>query len=111
MARARNQILLRLWGIQAAAISFQTAQAHCLAARQPLTPTGVNQHWSLDFFHDQTSDGRASCTLAAIERSRPCPSDVRKIGGSPLAPLLDHRPTHGCGPIRIVLAEVIFPRI
>jgi putative transposase len=34
---------------------------------KPQTPTGPNQHWSMDFVHDQMADGRAFRILAVID--------------------------------------------
>ncbi|GAA4340438.1 hypothetical protein GCM10023165_20380 [Variovorax defluvii] len=35
---------------------------------KPQTPTGPNQHWSMDFVHDQMADGRAFRILTVIDQ-------------------------------------------
>jgi hypothetical protein len=48
----------------------QAAQAHCAAAGKVTPATGPNQHWSVDFVHDQMHDRRKFRILTSTTRTR-----------------------------------------
>ncbi len=59
--------LYRLEGLQLR-MKVKRRKRIALMRGKPQKPTGVNQHWSMDFVHDQMQDGRAFRILTVIDQ-------------------------------------------
>ena len=59
--------LYKLEGLQLR-MKFKRRKRIALLRGKPQTPTGPNQHWSMDFVHDQMLDGRAFRILTVIDQ-------------------------------------------
>jgi len=60
--------LRRLYGEERLQVRRRGGRKRALGTRAPLTlPQGPNQRWSLDFLHDQLSDGRRFRILAVVD--------------------------------------------
>src|SRR5215475_12988183 len=60
--------LRRLYAEERLQVRRRGGRKRALGTRAPLTlPQGPNQRWSLDFVHDQLTDGRRLCILAIVD--------------------------------------------
>jgi len=60
--------LRRIYGEERLQVRRRGGRKRALGTRAPLTvPQGPNQRWSLDFLHDQLSDGRRFRILAVVD--------------------------------------------
>lgn len=59
--------LYRLEGLQLR-MNVKRRKRIALLRGKPQTPTGPNQHWSMDFVHDQMADGRAFRIFTVIDQ-------------------------------------------
>ena len=60
--------LRRLYAEERLQVRRRGGRRRALGTRAPLAlPQGANQRWSLDFLHDQLSDGRRFCILAIVD--------------------------------------------
>jgi putative transposase len=82
--------LRRLYAEERLQVRRRGGRKRALGARAPLTlPQGPNQRWSLDFLHDQLSDGRRFRILAIVDDfTRECPALVAdtSLSGLRIAP-------------------------
>ncbi|MBG6166881.1 transposase InsO family protein [Labrenzia sp. EL_195] len=80
--------------------------------RQPMTvPTKINMRWSMDFLHDQLSNGRRIRVLNVIDDySRQCLASIvdTSISGVRVARELDRLITWHGRPLSIVCDNVLY---
>lgn len=67
VGKTRVYRLYRLEGLQLR-MKVKRRKRIALLRGKPQKPTGPNQHWSMDFVHDQTHDGRAFRILTVIDQ-------------------------------------------
>lgn len=67
VGKTRVYRLYRLEGLQLR-MKVRRRKRIALLRGKPQIPTGPNQHWSMDFVHDQMADGRAFRILTVIDQ-------------------------------------------
>src|SRR5437764_2672076 len=66
--QVNHKKLRRLYAEERLQVRRRGGRKRALGTRAPLAlPQGANQRWSLDFLHDQLSDGRRFCILAIVD--------------------------------------------
>lgn len=89
VGKTRVYRLNRLEGLQLR-MKVRRRKRIALLRGKPQIPTGPNQHWSMDFVHDQMADGRAFRILTVIDqwsRESVClEANFRQSGGASRRP-------------------------
>jgi len=97
--------LYRLEGLQLR-MKVKRRKRIALLRGKPQPATGPNQHWSMDFVHDQTQDGRAFRMLTVIDqwsRESVCLEANFRLSGRCVAQALDEVARHRGWPIAITV--------
>jgi putative transposase len=96
VGKTRVYRLYRLEGLQLR-MKVKRRKRIALLRGKPQKPTGPNQHWSMDFVHDQTHDGRAFRILTVIDqwsRESVCLQANFRLSGRCVAQVLDEVARH-----------------
>jgi putative transposase len=91
VGKKRVYRLYRLEGLQLR-MKVKRRKRIALLRGKPQPPTGANQHWSMDFVHDQMLDGRAFRILTVIDqwsRESVCLEANFRLSGRCVAQALD----------------------
>jgi putative transposase len=112
VGKTRVYRLYRLEGLQLR-MKVKRRKRIALMRGKPQKPTGPNQHWSMDFVHDQTHDGRAFRILTVIDqwsRESVCLEANFRLSGRCLAQALDEVARHRGWPNAITVDIVLNAR-
>ena len=110
--KTRVYRLYRLEGLQLR-MKVKRRKRIALLRGKPHKPTGPNQHWSMDFVHDQTHDGRAFRILTVIDQYRResvCLEANFRLSGRCVAQTLDAVARHRGWPKAITVDKVLDAR-
>ena len=112
VGKKRVYRLYRLEGLQLR-MKVKRRKRIALMRGKPQKPTGPNQHWSMDFVHDQTHDGRACRILTVIDqwsRESVCLEANFRLSGRCVAQALDEVARHRGWPKAITVDNVLNAR-
>ena len=112
VGKTRVYRLYRLEGLQLR-MKVKRRKRIALMRGKPQKPTAPNQHWSMDFVHDQTHDGRAFRILTVIDqwsRESVCLEANFRLSGRCVAQALDEVARHRGWPKAITVDNVLNAR-